>query len=175
MRRSAVALSAAALLLAACGQSGAGSPSARTPDGTAAAPPAATAVPSPAPTATAALGPNQRQIGDLLLTVNSVAPYSDTVWPAAPGSHYIAVDVTALNTGAKVYSINPYLFRLQDSDQYAVQVALTYGPDPEISAIDMAPGQSVRGFLVFQVGDGRVPVELQYQSFTGTPGRIPLR
>jgi hypothetical protein len=117
---------------------------------------------------------NQRKIGDLVLTVNGVAPYVDDLFPAEAGTHYVAVDITGENVGDSSYGLNALNFRLQDSDGFANDQAVTQGPEPKISHHDLVPGQSVRGFIVFKLGDGRTPKELQYQSFTGTPGTIPI-
>jgi len=132
--------------------------------------PAATVAP-----ATVGLPSNQAQVGNLLLTVNGVAPYADEVFPAEAGTHYVAVDITAKNTGDKTYVLNRFNFHLKDSDKFTGEGALTSGPDPGIGSHDMVPGQEVRGFLVFKIGDARTPVELQYQSFTGSAATIALR
>ena len=106
---------------------------------------------------------NQAQIGDLLLTVNGARRYHDKLFPAEPGTYYVAVDITAVNTGNTTRSLNKFSFHLKDSDKYVTGPALTGGPEPLIGAHDMVPGQEVRGFLVFKLCDGRDPVELQYQ------------
>ncbi len=136
--------------------------------------PAATSEPEPADTAEPVLPSNQRQIGNLLLTLNGAAPYIDNLFPAEAGTHYIAVDVTARNTGTAGYALNVSNFRMKDTDSFTADSALTEGPEPKLGHHEMVPGQEVRGFIVFKVGDGRNPVELQYQSFTGTPGTIPI-
>lgn len=132
--------------------------------------PAATTAPP-----TVGLPSNEAQVGNLLLTVNEVAPYTDDLFPAEAGTHYVAVDVTAKNTGTKTYSLNVLNFHLKDSDKFTAETALTHGPDPKIGASDMVPGQEVRGYIVFKLGDTRTPVELQYQSFTGSATTIPLQ
>jgi hypothetical protein len=127
------------------------------------------------PTSAPANAP-QRQIGDLTLTVNAYGNYTgDRLFPAESGTHYVYVDITAKNTGTQTYSLNLFNFHLKDSDGYANTPATTEGPQPKIGAHDMVPGQEVRGFVVFKLGDGRNAVELQYQSFTGTAGVIRLR
>ncbi|HLZ73346.1 MAG TPA: DUF4352 domain-containing protein [Dehalococcoidia bacterium] len=120
------------------------------------------------------LSSNQAQIGDLLLTVNGTQPYADQIFPAEAGTHYIAVDITAQNTGGKTYNLNRLNFHLKDSAGFANTPAITDGPTPQLNFNDMVPGQSVRGFIVFKLGDGRTPTELQYQSFTGTAGTIKI-
>jgi hypothetical protein len=118
---------------------------------------------------------NQAKIGNLLLTINGTKPHSDDLFPAEAGTHYVAVDITAENAGSGTYALNVNNFRLKDSEGFTANPALTSGPEPRIGHHDMVPGQEVRGYLVFKLGNGRNPVELQYQSFTGTPGTIPIR
>ena len=141
-----------------------------TATGTTAAEVATTAV----ATSTPAAPSNQKRIGDLLLTVNGAGPYEDSIFPADAGTHYVAVDITAQNMGKSTYAMNVNNFKLKDSAGFANNNALTAGPEPKIGHHDMVPGQEVRGFIVFKVGNGRNPTELQYQSFTGTPGTIPV-
>lgn len=142
----------------------------------AAAKPTATekAAPTPQSAPTVAPPSNVKQIGDLLITLNGVKPYTDSLFPAETGTHYVAVDVTAKNTGNKTYSLNVLNFRLKDSDKFTSEYALTGGPEPLISTAEMVPGQELRGYIVFKLGDGRTPVELQYQSFTGSSGVIAI-
>src|SRR5581483_10096106 len=71
-----------------------------------AAPAASPTAYAPEPSPTTGLQANQRKIGNLLLTVNGAAPYTDELFPAEPGTHYVALDVTAVNTGTKTYSLN---------------------------------------------------------------------
>lgn len=134
--------------------------------------PEATAEPEDTPEPV--LPSNQRQIGNLLLTVNGVAPHFDELFPAEAGTHYVAVDITALNNkDDSTYSLNANNFRLQDSDGFTGAYTVTQ-LEPTIGHHELVPGQSVRAFLVFKLGDGRTPTELQYQSFTGTAGTIPI-
>lgn len=128
----------------------------------------------PADTAAPDLPSNQKKIGNLLLTVNGVGAYTDDLFPAEPGTHYVAIDVSAQNVGDEQYALNVNNFRLQDSDGFAGTYALS-SIEPSIGHHELVPGQSVRGYIVFKLGDGRDPAELQYQSFTGTPGTITLR
>ena len=88
---------------------------------------------------------------------------------------YLKEYPTARLTGTQTYSLNLFNFHMKDSDGYANTPATTEGPQPKIGAHDMVPGQEVRGFIVFKLGDGRNPAELQYQSFTGDAGVIRIR
>lgn len=179
-----VALGLAALLFIACSSNNQKTES--TPQPTRAVQPTGSVAPATAasttlPTAASTAGPteqpapsNQKQIGDLLLTLNGASLYTDDIFPAAPGTHYVAVDVTAKNTGDKAYLLNVLNFHLKDSDSHIHDPAMTNGPKPQIGYHDMVPGQVVHGFIVFPLGDGRDPAELQYQSSTGSTGTIPV-
>lgn len=123
----------------------------------------------------AAAPSNRAKIGNLELTVNGVAPHVDRVFPAEAGTQYVAVDISAKNVGTGTYALNVNLFRLKDSEGFTSTNALTQGPEPKIGHHDMVPGQEVRGYIVFKLGAGRTATELQYQSFTGTPGTIKLQ
>jgi hypothetical protein len=180
-----VALGLAALLFIACSSNNQKTES--TPQPTRAVQPTGSVAPATAasttlPTAASTAGPteqpapsNQKQIGDLLLTLNGASRYTDDIFPAAPGTHYVAVDVTAKNTGDKAYLLNVLNFHLKDSDSHIHDPAMTNGPQPQIGSYDnMVPGQVVRGFIVFPLGDGSDPAELQYQSSTGITGTVPV-
>lgn len=160
-----VALGLAALLFIACSSNNQKTES--TPQPSTAGQPTAAPTEQPAPS-------NQKQIGDLLLTVNGASLYTDDNFPAALGTHYVAVDVTATNTGDKTYSLKVLDFHLKDSDSHIHDPAMTNGPKPQIGYHDMVPGQVVRGFIVFPLGDGSDPAELQYQSSTGITGTVPV-
>jgi Domain of unknown function (DUF4352) len=138
----------------------------------------ATAAPTGGPTGASTELPapsNLKQIGDLLLAVNGTSLYTDDVFPAASGTHYVAVDVTAKNTGDKDYLLNVLDFHLKDSDGHTHDPAITNGPEPQISSYaNMVPDQVARGFVVFPLGDGSDPAELEYQSSTGGTGTIAV-
>ena len=174
-----LALGLAALLFMACGSS---KKTESTPQPTTAGQPTrvtpATAASTGGPTAAATEPPaasNQKQIGDLLLTINGARNYTDKVLPAASGTYYVAVDVTVKNTGNQDYLVNVLDFHLKDSDGQVHDPAITNGPDPQISSFDSVPsGQTVRGFIVFPLGNGSDPAELEYQPSTGSAGTIAV-
>ena len=138
----------------------------------------ATSAPTSGPTVASTQLPaasSQKQVGDLLLTVNGIRLYTDNAFPAAAGTHYVAVDVTAKNTGNQDYSLNILDFHLTDGDGHSHGPAITNGPEPQLSSYDRVPsGEVVRGFIVFPLGDGSDPAELDYQSSTGSTGSIAI-
>jgi len=172
-----VALGLAALLLIAC--SGNSQKTQSTPQSSTAGEPTRTVAPATAastavPTEQTAPS-NQKQIGDLLLTINGTSTYADDVFPAASGTHYVAVDVTLKNTATDDYLLKVLDFDLKDSDGHTHDPAITSGPTPQISSYEnMVPGQVARGFIVFPLGDGSDPAELEYRSSAGSTGTIAV-
>ena len=165
-----VALGLAALLFIACGSNNEKTQSTPRPSTAGETTSSASAAP------TEQLAPsNQAQIGDLLLTVNGASLYTDKIFPAAPGTHYVAVEITVENIGDRDLLLNILDFQLKDSDGHAHDPAMTKGPEPQVSSYDnIVPGQAARGFIVFPLGDGSDPAELEYQSSIGNTGTIAV-
>ena len=167
------ALGLAAVLFVACSSNNQKTES--TPQPPTAAQPTSSAAPGTVLPTEQSAPANPNQIGDLLITVDGASLYADDGFPAAPGTHYVAVDVTAKNTGDKTYILNVLNFRLKDSDGSLHDPAMTNGPEPLIGSYDSVDsGQVERGFVVFPLADGRDPVEPQYQSPTGSNGSLPV-
>jgi len=169
-----VALGLAALLFMACSSS---KKAESTPQPLATGQPTVVAPATAAPTGASTELPaaSNQQIGDLLLTVNGASLYTDSVFPAAAGTHYVAVDVTAKNTGSKDLPLNILDFHLKDSDGQTHDPAITNGPEPQLSSSDsVSAGQVVRGFIVFPLGNGSDPTELEFRSSSGSTGTIAV-
>lgn len=147
-----------------------------TPPSTVADDPTATPVqtntPRPAPTATSkpvaeatATAPVKR-IGDttsltapsglrLLVTVNDV---DDNMKPGrydtpAEG-RYVTVDWTIKNDGTTDMSVNRLDFKLQTADDFVIQRATTTTREPDLTTARLGPGQTVRGWLTYDVPKG---------------------
>lgn len=117
----------------------------------------------------------QQQVGNLLLTVYGASRYTDEVLPAAPGTHYVAVDLAVKNKGNQDYVLSILSFQLKDSDGHLHDPAITGGPEPQIgSSNSVGPGAVARGFVVFPVPDGSSAVELQYMSPAGIVNAVPV-
>ncbi|MGD0116220.1 MAG: DUF4352 domain-containing protein [Dehalococcoidia bacterium] len=174
-----VALGLAALLFVACsGSKKTGSTPQPSTAGQATLAAPATAAPTGGPAAASTEPPavsDQTQVGDLLLTVNGASLYTDDAFPAAVGTHYVAVDVSVKNTGNKDYPLNVLDFHLKDSDGHSHDPAITKGPEPQISSYDSVPaGQVVRAFIVFPLADGSDPAELEYAPSSGSTGTMAV-
>lgn len=136
--------------------------------------PKPTATPAP-PTATPT--PNtMAKVGDLQITVNSVAPYTSSNQYMQPdaGMSFWAVDVTLENVGTGSYDVNVLNFKLTDSEKYSNVKAFAPGPDPQINVATLAKGETTRGFITFSVRTTAKPVSLHYASFTGKSGSVGL-
>ena len=97
------------------------------------------------------------------VTVNSVtAPFEGYDASSAPprGSTYVAVDVTVTNTGSSVLSVSPSDFWVIDADGFVLSSTYVTRTDttvPDYDYIDLNPGDSQHGMLVYQIYEG-VPV-----------------
>lgn len=97
------------------------------------------------------------------VTVNSVAdPFTGYDSSSAPlrGSSYAALDVTVTNTSSAVLSVSPSDFWLIDRDGFVISstyVSRTDTTVPDYTYVDLNPGESQHGILVYPVFAG-VPV-----------------
>jgi len=98
------------------------------------------------------------------VTVNSVtAPFEGYDASSAPprGSTYVAVEVTVTNTGGSVLSVSPSDFWVIDADGFVLSSTYVTRTDttvPDYDYIDLNPGDSQHGMLVYQIYEG-VPVD----------------
>lgn len=129
---------------------------------------------TPTPRGPTPAGTNQAQVGDLLLTVNAARRWTDPLVPAVAGSYYVALDVTARNTGSRTAPLDPGNFALEDSGSVLVPIAPTTGPQPRLGHTEVAPRAQIRGFVVFKLADGRTPGQLQYRTLADGLGTIPV-
>jgi hypothetical protein len=99
------------------------------------------------------------------VTVNSVtAPFEGYDASSAPprGSTYVAVDVTVTNTGSSVLSVSPSDFWVIDADGFVLSSTYVTRTDttvPDYDYIDLNPGDSQHGMLVYEIYQG-VPVAM---------------
>jgi hypothetical protein len=150
------------------------------PPGVAAAAPPAP--PRPAPTASAPPAPapsaeRPRRIGEatvltapsgvrLLVTVNAV---EDNARPGrydrSAEGRYMVVDWTIKNDGGVDVSVNRLHFKLQTGDGFIVERALTTIREPDLQTATIGPGQTVRGWLTYDVPKGATVAAAIYQPF----------
>jgi hypothetical protein len=99
------------------------------------------------------------------VVVNSVtAPFEGYDASSAParGSSYVAVEVTVTNTGTGVLSVSPSDFWVIDRDGFVLSSTYVTRTDttiPDYDYIDLNPGESQHGMLVYQIYEG-VPVQM---------------
>ncbi|RJR28926.1 DUF4352 domain-containing protein [Candidatus Microgenomates bacterium] len=104
------------------------------------------------------------------VTVNEVKSYASKNQFLAPkqGNKFVAVDVTLKNNGDEAYSYNVLEFSLQDNKDYSYTNAAT-DIEPYITVGAIQPGQSVRGFIAFEIPKENEPVKIVYTpDFWGT-------
>ena len=109
--------------------------------------------PTPEPAAPAIGQIGQRvEAGGIAMIVNSITtnPNPSQFSSASEGKTYLIVDVLIENTSAEPLSYNPYYFTVKDSNSYEYSGGETV-PDPRFSSGQLAPGDSVRGLVGFEI------------------------
>jgi len=120
--------------------------------------------PTPEPAAPAIGQISQRvEAGGIAMTVNSITtdPNPSQFSSAPEGKTYLIVDVLIENTSGEPLSYNPYYFTVKDSDSYEYSGGETV-PDPRFSSGQLAPGDSVRGIVGFEIPIGAVGLVLTH-------------
>jgi len=98
------------------------------------------------------------------VTVNSiVSPFEGFDASSAParGSSYVAVEVTVTNTGTSVLSVSPSDFWAIDTDGFVLSSSYVTRTDttvPDYDYVDLNPGDSQHGMLIYQIYQG-VPID----------------
>ncbi len=93
---------------------------------------------------------------------NVMAPFEGYDASSAParGSSYVAMQVTVTNTGAAVLSVSPSDFQVVDAEGFVLNstyVSRTDTTVPDYNYLDLDPGASQTGIIVYQIYQG-VPV-----------------
>jgi len=93
------------------------------------------------------------QLGDYVLVVNTVEPCSSSNQFMQPksGNKFVVVDITQENQGADPRSYNVWDYKLQDSQDFTYQTAMTSCREPGFSAGTLQKGQKTRGFITFEI------------------------
>jgi hypothetical protein len=109
------------------------------------------------------------KIGDLVnmrgksVGVNAVSSYQakNPYMQPIDGNKLVAVDITTKNNSDEAYTINPFHFKLQDSGDYTYSHSVS-DKEPFLHAAALQPGESSRGFLVFEIPEDNTPTKLIY-------------
>ena len=102
------------------------------------------------------------------VTVNGVTdPFTGYESSSAPqrGSRYILLDVTVTNTGASVLSTSPSDFWVVDADGFVLSSTFASRIDltlPDFDYLDLNPGESQQGALVYEVFAGVPPAQVSW-------------
>ena len=102
------------------------------------------------------------------VTVNSVVdPFTGYTSSSAPprGSRYILLDVSVTNTGTGVLSVSSSDFWVVDSEGFVLTSAYTSRTDetlPDFDYLDLNPGESQQGALVYEVYEGVPPAQVSW-------------
>jgi len=106
---------------------------------------------------------NTSGVDAVQVTVDNVmAPFEGYDASSAParGSSYVALQVTVTNTGAAVLSVSPSDFQVVDAEGFVLSstyVGRTDTTVPDYDYLDLDPGASQTGIIVYQIYQG-VPV-----------------
>ncbi len=102
------------------------------------------------------------------VTVNGVTdPFTgyDSFSAPSRGSRYIMLDVSVTNTGAGVLSVSPSDFWVVDSDGFVLSSTYTSRTDqtlPDFDYLDLNPGESQQGAIVYEVFEGVPPAQVNW-------------
>ena len=187
-----VTLGAALLLLAGCGSvaptAGVGTPAAQdaaTPSAQPVQALTATPPPTPAPTPAPTLAPVVGQMITLqsgatftVYSINRHVPLGPYDSPAKPGDAYWSVNVQqcASPTATGVTSANEFNWSLQTADNSRYQVGIGVPTvNPGFTAVELAPGQCLRGNLGYEVPLTPAPVLVVFNGYDADFNSIILR
>ena len=126
--------------------------------------------PAPASGEPVATGPASYKVGetirlrDIILTVTNVefSQGTDFDKPDA-GKVYLLIRVRMENAGSKEVSVNPFHFKVLDSNGVIVDQAFTTVAENSLSAVELAPGGKIDGTIPFEVPEGDQGLQLIYQ------------
>lgn len=106
----------------------------------------------------------------LALTVNAIKdPAISTNQFNQPHGRWVSVDWSIVNQGSATQDINPLDFKLQTADGFVIEEGNSAGlPEPRLSLGTLAPGQTQRGYVAYDVPLGAKVQRLFYQPF-GSP------
>ncbi len=102
------------------------------------------------------------------VTVNGVTdPFTGYESFSAPqrGSRYILLDVTVTNTGSGVLSTSPSDFWVVDADGFVLSSTFATRTDqtlPDFDYIDLNPGESQQGAIVYEIFEGVPPAQVTW-------------
>lgn len=78
-----------------------------------------------------------------------------------PGTRLVAVEIIVSNAGAETVSVNPLYTSLVDADGFLYEAELA-ARDGQIDALDLAPGERVRGWVAFTIPESAQPAGIRY-------------
>lgn len=102
------------------------------------------------------------------VTVNGVTdPFTGHDSFSAPprGSRYILLDVTVTNTGSGVLSVSPSDFWVVDAEGFVLSSTFVTRTDttlPDFNYVDLNPGDSLQGAIIYSVFEGVPPAQVNW-------------
>jgi len=100
---------------------------------------------------------------DARLTINDWHVWRDDSRFAkpTPGIQHLAFDVSLMNTSEQAINVNPIKCRLQDTNSREYTITGP-GPEPDLPMRTLQPGESMRGWVTFQVPNSIKPLAVTY-------------
>src|SRR4051794_19324829 len=132
--------------------------------GGASSPPAASS--APLATATARIG-SRVVSGDLAITLHGVqdnAPEGAT--PIKAGARRYAVEITVENVARQATQYSALFGTVALSDDTAYTSVVSTEPAPPITGGSLEPGESVRGWVAYDIPSGTEPILFSYDDLT---------
>lgn len=104
------------------------------------------------------------RLRDTVLTVTSVefSQGTDFDKPDA-GKVYILIHIHVENAGSREVSVNPFDFKVLDSNGVIVDQAFTAVAENSLNAVELALGGKIDGTIPFEVPEGDQGLKLIYQ------------
>lgn len=95
----------------------------------------------------------QFEIDGLKIVVNNAEQWNNYNKISSPkqGFIYYVVNVTVFNVTSEIKYVNPFGFKLKDSDGYTYSYSPLFGVEPTLGDGNMRPGDKMRGYISFEV------------------------
>lgn len=117
------------------------------------------------------------EIGDEKLIVHGVNDYQESYeWLAPePGKKYVAVEVSLENIGTGDINYHPEEFQLKDDQGYSFNISYIGKRTPSFDPGTLTSGQTVRGYITFQVLNDAGPLELNFKPKWWNAGQVTIK
>ena len=101
----------------------------------------------------------------LTVTVNAIVdPAPSSFKYNQPKGRFVVLDWSIRNDGSIEHAVSPFAFQLQTADGFMYRFGISAGlPQPDMHSGSVGPGQSMRGYLAYDVPAGSTLKSAIYQ------------